>query len=352
MTISTTPFGQTSDGSPVTKITLTNRHGNRVSLMSWGASLLEVEVPDRAGKRANVNLVFDSLEPYLGKHPGFGSTIGRFCNRLAYGKFTIDGEPYQVTVNSGKHCLHGGAVNFSHRNWSTELIPGDPAASETDARADRVRYTLVSPDGDEGFPGELTVTTEYRWNDDNELAITYTASTTAVTPINLTNHSYWNLGGVDSGTALDHVAIVHADEVLQVDDDLIPTGTLVNVTGTPFDFREPTAFAKRIASLAATKGYDHCYVIAGESGELRPTARVTDPGAGRVLEIETTQPGVQLYTANHLRGNESSNDHGPHDAFCLETQHFPDSPNHANFPSTLLRPDEDFQEITVLRFSC
>lgn len=352
MSISTTPFGHTHDGSPVTKITLANRDSNRVSLISWGASLLEVEIPDRNGKRANVNLVFDSLDPYLAKHPGFGSTMGRFCNRIAYGKFTIDGVPYEVTVNHGEHCLHGGDVNFSHHNWSTEVLPGDPSAPEKDARADRVRYTLVSPDGDEGFPGELSVTAEYCWNDDNELTIHYTARTTAATPINLTNHSYWNLGGADSGTALDHVAVIPADEILQVDRDLIPTGQLRNVAGTPFDFREPTAFAKRIASLTATKGYDHCYVLAGKEGELRRAARISDPRSGRVLEVETTQPGMQLYTANFLRGNDASNGHGPHDAFCVETQHYPDAPNHPNFPSTLLRPGEDFRQTTVLRFTC
>lgn len=350
MTISTAPFGRTNDGSPVTKITITNRHGNRVSLMNWGASILEVEVPDRNGKRANVNLVFDSLEPYLGKHPGFGSTIGRFCNRLAFGKFTIDNVSHQVTVNNGKHCLHGGKVNFSHRNWSTEMLPGDATAA--DQNADGVRYTLVSPEGEEGFPGELTVTTEYRWNDENELTIEYTASTTAATPLNLTNHSYWNLGGADSGTALDHLAVIHADELLQVDEDLIPTGKFLSVDNSVFDFREPTAFAKRIASLGATKGYDHCYVVAGEKRELRPAARVSDPRSGRVMHVETTQPGMQLYTANHLLGNESSNGHGPHDAFCLETQHYPDAPNHPNFPSALLRPDEKFCETTLLRFTC
>ncbi|TWT66422.1 aldose epimerase family protein [Allorhodopirellula solitaria] len=351
MSITTAPFGQTNDGEPVIKTTLTNRHGHRVSLMSWGAAILEVEVPDRNGTLANVNLVFDSLEPYLGTHPGFGSTMGRFCNRIGLGRFSIDGVPHQVTVNHGKHCLHGGKVNFSHLNWDTETIAGDPNGAEAADRADRVRYALVSPDGDEGFPGELTVTTEYCWNDDDELTIEYTASTSAATHVNLTNHSYWNLGGVDSGTVLDHVAVIPADEVLQVDEDLIPTGEMVRVEGTPFDFRSATAFAKRIAALSATKGYDHCYVVAGEAGQLRRAARVIDPQSGRILEVETTQPGMQLYTANHLRGNESSNGHGPHDAFCLETQHYPDTPNHPNFPSTLLRPDEKFHEITVHRFS-
>ncbi len=348
MSIITVPFGETAEGAPVTKITLTNGAGNHVSVMNWGASLLEVVVPDRSGQRTNVNLVFDSVERYLAPHPGFGSTIGRFCNRIKFGKFSIDGVDHQVTVNKGKHCLHGGAVNYSHYNWNTELIPADAARGETE---DRVRFTLVSPDGDEGFPGEVTVTTEYAWNDANELAIEYRATTTKPTHLNLTNHSYWNLGGVDSGSALKHEAIVHASELLDVDEDLIPTGEILSVEDTPFDFREQTSFAKRIDSLSATKGYDHCYLVDGEAGTLRPAARVIDPVSGRVLEVETTMPAMQLYTANHLLGNESSGGYVRHDAFCLETQLPPDAPNHPHFPSTLLRPGASFHEKTVHRFT-
>jgi len=344
MSISSSPFGQTSDGHPVTRMTLVNRHGNSVSVMDWGASLLEVNVPDRDGKHANVNMVFGSIERYLAPHPGFGSSIGRFCNRIGFGKFTIDGIEHQVTVNHGKHCLHGGKVNFSHKLWCGEKLQADAKTGEG------VRYTLVSPDGDEGFPGEVTVTAEYRWNDDNELTITYAAKTTAPTHVNLTNHSYWNLAGVGSGTARDHVAVIHANELLDVDDDLIPTGKLESVHNTPFDFLHPETFARRIDQLPATKGYDHCYVVAGQPGQLRPAARVTDPSSGRVLEIETTQPTMQLYTANHLGGNESSAGHGSHDAFCLETQHAPDAPNHDNFQSTLLRPGAEICEATVHRF--
>jgi len=341
MSITSTRLGETDHGSPVTKYTLTNRHGSRVSLMDWGAAILEVEVPDRKGKLENVNLVFDSLARYLGPHPGFGSTMGRFCNRIALARFELDGVTRQVTVNHGKHCLHGGKINFSHLRWDSEIVGPE----------DRVRFTLVSPDGDEGFPGELTVTVEYTWNDDHELTFEFTATTSKPTVVNLTNHSYWNLGGAGSGTVLDHAALIHADQVLAVDAELIPSGKFQDVENTPFDFRKPETFAKRIAALSASKGYDHCYVIDGEPGTLRPTARVVDPETGRVMEVETTQPGVQLYTGNHLKGNEQSNGHGSHDAFCLETQHYPDSPNHANFPSTLLRPGDTLREKTVHRFS-
>ncbi|MCM2373762.1 aldose epimerase family protein [Aporhodopirellula aestuarii] len=346
MSITTKPFGQTEDGAPVTKITLTNRSGNHISVMNWGASLLEVVVPDRDGQLANVNLVFDSIERYLAPHPGFGSTIGRFCNRIGQAKFTIDGVEYPVTANHGKHCLHGGSVNFSHHNWTTEIIPDDATRGE-----DMVRYTLVSPDGEEGFPGELTATTLYRWNDANELTIEYTATTTKPTHVNLTNHSYWNLGGVDSGSAVNHEAIIHGEEVLAIDDDLIPTGELVHVENTPFDFRRQTSFAARIQSLQATKGYDHCYVVDGPAGTLRPAAHVVDPVSGRGLAIETTLPAMQLYTANHLKKDERSGGYGPQDAFCLETQYYPDAPNHPNFPTTLLRPGAHFHEKTVHRFT-
>lgn len=342
MSIIKTPFGQTSEGEPVTKVVLTNAHGNRIGLMDWGASLLEVEVPDRDGRRDNVNLVFDSLDSYLGKHPGFGSTIGRFCNRIGHGKFTIDGETYQVTINHGKHCLHGGKVNFSHKLWHGEEFSEDETVG--------MRYSLVSPDGDEGFPGEVTVTCEYRWSNADELTIDYRASTTKPTHVNLTNHSYWNLGGVGSGTIRDHLAIIHANELLDVDEDLIPTGKLLGVDGTVFDFLHPETFGARIEELSATKGYDHCYVVAGQQGTLRPAARVTDPKTGRVLELETTQPGMQLYTANHLAGNDRTAGHRGHEAFCLETQHYPDAPNHESFPSTLLRPDQTLRETTVHRF--
>ena len=343
MRIETSLFGTTADGRDVTQFTLINSHGHTAAVMNWGASLLDVNVPDREGILANVNLSFDSLEGYLRRHPYFGSTVGRFCNRIGEGTFTIDGTEHQVTRNQGKHHIHGGEVNFSRQWWSAESYQAEDAVG--------VRFSLTSPDGEEGFPGTLQATVDYRWNDANELTITFTATTDAATHVNLTNHSYWNLGGAGSGTALEHAASIDADEYLDVDTDLIPTGKLNSVAGTPLDFRTPTSLGARIDQLPATKGYDHCFVIRGEPGSLRSAARVVDPNSGRVLEIETTQPGVQLYTANHLPGNENSAGHGGHEAFCLETQHYPNAPNRPSFPSTLLRPGETLQETTVHRFS-
>lgn len=343
MKIESKPFGSTEDGREVTRYTLVNSHGHSVSVMNWGATLLEVMVPDRDGNLDNVNLCFDTLDPYLTGHPYFGSTVGRFCNRIGEGKFTIDGTEYQVTINAGKHHLHGGKLNFSYQLWEAEPVELDDAVG--------VRFSLTSPDGQEGFPGTVQATVLYSWNDKDELTIDFTATTDAPTHVNLTNHSYWNLGGAGSGSALDHVATIEADQWLDVDESLIPTGTLNQVDGTVLDFREPTSLGKRAGELTGTKGYDHCYVVRGEPGKLRPAARVVDPDSGRVLEIETTQPGMQLYTANHLPGNERSNGYGQHEAFCLETQHYPNAPNRPSFPTTLLKPGETMRETTVHRFS-
>ncbi len=310
--------------------------------MNWGATLLDVIVPDRDGNLANVNLSFDSLEPYLDGHPYFGSTVGRFCNRIEAGKFTVDGKDYQVTINAGKHHLHGGKANFSYQYWEGETVELEDAVG--------VKFSLTSPDGQEGYPGTLQATVAYSWNDDDELKIEFNATTDAPTHVNLTNHSYWNLGGAGSGSAMDHVATIEADEWLDVDESLIPTGTLNKVDDTVLDFRMPTPFGDRVDELTGTKGYDHCYVVRGEPGTLRAAAKVVDPKSGRVLEIETTQPGMQLYTANHLPGNERSNGYGGHEAFCLETQHYPNAPNRDSFPSTLLRPGETLHEVTVHRF--
>ena len=298
MNIEQDVFGIALSGDEVGRYLLTNNQGHRIAVMSWGASLLEVNVPDRNGKIANVNCVFDSVDPYLNKHPYFGSTVGRFCNRIGGAKFTIDGVEYPLTANHGKHQLHGGFENFAFQNWIGE--------SYQTADAVGVRFSLTSPDGHEGYPGTLTVGADYHWNNANELSIHFTASTDKATHVNLTNHSYWNLGGVGSGPMLDHVLLMHADEVLDVDSDIIPTGQLNSVEGTPFDFRAPTAIGERNGQLPATKGYDHCFVVRGEIGSLRPAAKVIDPASGRVLEIETTQPGCQLYAAGNLPGGEAS----------------------------------------------
>jgi aldose 1-epimerase len=341
MKIETAPFG-TVDGQPITRYTLINGKGHRVSVMNFGATLLEVEVPDRSGELANVNLCFSSLDRYVAGHPYFGSTVGRFCNRIGFAKFTIDGTEYPLVVNHGKHQLHGGKENFSYQVWSAETFQDDEAVG--------VRFRLTSPDGDNGFPGTVEATAEYSWNDADELKIVYGATTDKPTHVNLTNHSYWNLGGAGSGTAKDHVVTVQADQYLDVDRDLIPTGKFNSVAATPLDFRTPTALGERLDQLPETKGYDHCYVVRGEAGTLRPAASVVDPDSGRTLEIETTQPGVQLYSANHLGGGPENAGAGSHDAFCLETQHYPDAPNKPEFPSTLLRPGETMRETTIHRF--
>ncbi len=342
MKIEIESFGTTSTNQEVSRFTLINSHGYSVSLTDFGATLLEVMVPDHEGQLANVNLCFDTFAPYEAGHPYFGSSVGRFCNRIEEGKFQIDGVDYQVTVNSGKHHLHGGKNNFSYQLWFAETVEEDEFVG--------VRFSLKSRDGEEGYPGNVTAAAFYKWNDQNELIIEYSAETDAPTHVNLTNHSYWNLAGAGFGTAKDHVATIQADQWLDVDEDLIPSGKLNSVEGTPLDFRKPQTFGARIATLEGTKGYDHCYVIRGEAGILRPAARVVDPGSGRTLEIETTQPGMQLYTANHLPGNERSNGYASHDAFCLETQHYPNAPNISSFPSTLLRPGQKLRETTIHRF--
>lgn len=342
MKIEESAFGKTPDGETVTKYTLTNAHGHSVGVMNWGASLLDVNVPDRDGVVANVNAAFDSLELYVARHPYFGSTVGRFCNRIGNAQFTIDGVSYELDKNHGEHQLHGGKDNFSHKFWTGQSYQSDDTVG--------VKFTLTSPDGDMGFPGTVTIVCDYAWNNKNELTVGFSATTDKATHVNLTNHSYWNLAGIGSGSAMEHVAEIHSDQILDVDTSLIPTGKLNDLTDTVFDFRTPTTFAARVDELPATKGYDHCYVVRGNPGDLRLAAKVTDPSSGRTLEIETTQPGVQLYTANHLAGNDSSAGIGGHEAFCLETQHYPDAPNKPSFPSTLLKPGDTLSETTVHRF--
>ena len=341
MKIETQPFGN-ADGQAITRFTLVNSKGHKVSVMNFGATLLEVEVPDRDGRLVNVNLAFDSLQQYVDGHPYFGSTVGRFCNRIGNATFTIDQTEYPLVVNHGKHQLHGGKKNFSYQVWSAETFQNDQLVG--------VRFKLVSPDGDNGFPGNLTTVAEYSWNDADELKMVFSATTDKATHVNLTNHSYWNLGGAGTGSAMDHIATIQADQYLDVDDDLIPTGKYNPVEGTPLDFREPTSLGERVDQLPATKGYDHCYIVRGDAGKLRLSAKVIDPDSGRTMEVETTQPGVQLYTANHLGGGPQTANAGSHDAFCLETQHYPDAPNKPDFPSTLLKPGEEMRQTTIHRF--
>ena len=333
-------FGRTPEGEIVRLFTCTNRTGSVLKMIDYGATVVAVEVPDREGRKANVNLGFPTLEGYLGPHPYFGATVGRYANRIAGAKFTLDGVTYQLAANDGNNHLHGGIRSFSRVIWEAE-----PAETPEGVG---VRFHRLSPDGEEGYPGNLDVTVLYLLTHDDELLIEYRATTDKPTVVNLTNHCYWNLAGAGVGDILEHVLMLEADYYLPVGPGLIPTGELAAVEGTPFDFREPTGIGARIDQVPG--GYDHCFVLRSQSGEPALAARVKDPSSGRTMEIRTTQPGIQLYTANFLDGGPTVGGFGKHAAFCLETQHYPDSPNRPEFPSTVLRPGEEYHQVTVHRF--
>lgn len=337
MNLQRSNFGKTADGQAITLFTLTNRSGNSVAVTDYGAILVSVMVPDRKGELANVNLGYSNLDGYLARHPYFGSTVGRFCNRIAAGKFQLDGRTYQLAINNGPNHLHGGIVGFDKLFWCSTEINTHTAIG--------MRFQLRSPDGQEGYPGNLEVVADYLWNDDNELTFSFQATSDASTVVNLTNHSYWNLAGAKSGNVLDHQLQLNCGRFLAVDDTLIPTGQIWDVANTALDFRQPHAIGERISQLPSTKGYDHCFVVDGEAGQLRRAGLAMDPKSGRTMEVLTTQPGMQLYTGNHLDGEFVQ-----HGGFCLETQHYPDSPNQPSFPTTRLNPGEKFEQTTVHRF--
>lgn len=345
MKIQQEDFGTTRQGEPVTKLTCTNDQGLSMSLLTYGGIMQSFFAPDRDGKFANVNLGADSIAEYENCEAYLGATVGRFCNRIGNATFSLDGRTYQLAANNGPNCLHGGNRGFSHHVWEFEPIQTEQEVG--------VRFQLTSPDQEEGFPGTLTTIVTYTLNNANELTMDFRAKTDAPTVINLTNHNYWNLGGDRSGSILDHVLQIEADQSLEVDATLIPTGRILDVEGTPLDFRQPKTIGHDIDGLRSTpaKGYDHCYVLRSQSGKLARAATVRCPASGRVMVIETTQPGLQLYTGNWLAGDAGSCGFGENEAFCLETQHFPDSPNRPEFPSTVLRPGEEFHQTTVHRFA-
>jgi aldose 1-epimerase len=339
-------FGKLPDGAVVRIYTLTN--GNRVEarITNFGGILVSLTAPDRNGKLADIVLGFDSLSGYLA-HPGpfFGALIGRYANRIGQARFALDGTVYRLEKNSGDNSLHGGSHAFDKQLWTPRVLPDGG-----------LELTYRSRDGEAGFPGNLTVTATYRLTDDNDLRIDYSAATDKDTVVNLTNHSYFNLKGAGSGDILGHLVTLYASRFTPVDSGLIPTGELRSVAGTPFDFRQPVAIGARIAQndeqLKLAHGYDHNYVLdkTGPDGQL--AAHVEEPESGRVLEVWTTQPGVQFYTANSLADGivgKEGKVYGHRSAFCLETQHFPDSPNHKDFPSTLLRAGQRFQSTTIYR---
>ena len=349
MSITKVPFGKTEDGQDIDLYTCTNANGLVLRLTNYGAIVVAVEVPDRDGKLANVILGFDKLAGYLPRHPYFGATVGRFCNRIAKGKFTLEGHEYTLATNDGENHLHGGEQGFDKQVWKAEEV------TETDDRGAQqavgVKFTRRSPDGEEGYPGNLDVTVVYSLTNDNELKIAFTAITDKPTPVNLTNHNYWNLGGAGSGTILDHELQIEADKYLAVDDGLIPTGEFADVKGTPLDFTTPHKIGERLKQIKSDPvGYDHCYALRSQDGSLALAARVADPTSGRVMEIYTTQPGIQLYSGNFLDGSETAGGFPQYAAFCLETQHYPDSPNQPDFPTTILKPGETFSQTTVHKF--
>jgi aldose 1-epimerase len=313
--------------------------------MTYGATLTELHVPDKDGKRGDVVLGFDSLAPYLKGVPYFGATVGRVGNRIAKGKFTLDGKEYTLAVNNGPNSLHGGLKGFDKQVWTAEPIKS--------ADGPAVKFTYHSPDGEEGYPGNLDVTVVYTLTNKNGLRIDYTATTDKNTPVNLTNHSYFNLAG--HGNVLGTEMVINADRYLPVDDTLIPTGALADVKGTPLDFTTPHPIGAHLNELSGDpKGYDHCYVINGDGHSLTLAARAYEPTTGRVLEMYTTEPGVQFYTGNFLDGTLTGMGgfvYKQHDAFCLEAEHFPDSVNHPSFPSTILHPGETYHQRTEYLFS-
>ncbi|HEU5358229.1 MAG TPA: galactose-1-epimerase [Gemmatimonadales bacterium] len=347
--ISAAPFGRTPDGQDVTAYTLDNGRGMTVRAMTYGATILSIRVPDAHGAIGDVTLGFDSLAPYLTESPYFGAVVGRYANRIARGRFTLDGREYQLAINNAPNALHGGLRGFDKVVWhAVPFRHGDSVG---------VAFTYVSPDGDQGYPGTLTVHVTYTLTPDDRLAVDYDATTDRATVLNLSQHTYFNLAGEGSGDVLAQELTLHASHYTPVDSTLIPTGVIAPVAGTPFDFRSATAIGSRIAlpdtQLAYGHGYDHNFVLDRDGPGLVPAARAVDPVSGRTLEISTDQPGIQFYTGNFLDGTihgKAGHVYVHRGAFCLETQHFPDSPNHPGFPSTVLRPGERFTSRTVYRF--
>lgn len=345
-------YGTTSDNTPIEEYTLTSASGMEVRVITYGGIITSLRVPDRNGQLDNVVLGFDNLSDYETKNTYFGALIGRYGNRIAGGKFSLEGATYTLPANNGPNSLHGGDRGFDKVVWSAEEVPGD-----TDAGL-MLRY--LSPDGEQGYPGNLTVTVVYTVTAANELRIAYSATTDRTTIVNLTQHSYFNLAGNGSGTIYNHLLWIDADQYTPVDASLIPTGELAAVTGTPFDFRAPKEIGAGIRSgdqqVVYGRGYDHNWVFNRSQGDAlqSPGARVYEPQSGRIMEVLTTEPGVQFYSGNFLDGTAVGSSGGLYrqgDGLCLETQHYPDSPNHENFPSTVLTPEDTYESTTIYRFS-
>jgi len=347
------PFGEVADG-PVEKYTLSNDNGLSVSILTYGAIIQSLKVPDRNGYAADVVLGFDTIQEYVDKSPYFGAVVGRYANRIAKGTFELDGETYTLAINNDPNSLHGGTQGFDKHLWTAEEIQ--------DTGGPSLKLTRVSPDGEEGYPGTLTVSVTYTLTASNELRIEYEATTDKLTVLNLSNHSYFNLAGEGSGNIFDQTLQLNASHFTPVDDTLIPTGEIAPVAGTPFDFRVAKPIGQEIRDgsseqILIAHGFDHNFVLdrpAPDDTSMIVAAVATDPASGRVLTVSTDQPGVQFYSGNFLDGSfagKSGNVYRQGDAFCLETQHFPDSPNQPDFPSTELAPGDTFSSTTVFAFS-
>jgi len=343
MSIQKAPFGQLPDGTQIDIYTLTNAHGIKARIMTYGAILVSLDLPDRTGALADCVLGYDSLDGYLQKNPYFGAVVGRYGNRIAKGRFTVDGRAYTLATNDGANHLHGGLKGFDKAVWTAETFE--------EAGAVGLKMGLVSKDGEEGYPGNLTVTLVYLLTNDDELRLDYEAVTDKATVLNLTSHSYFNFAA-GARDILAHELTLMADRYTPVGAGLIPTGRLDPVAGTPMDFRTQAVIGSRIGQVAG--GYDHNFVLNAGGGTLAPAALVYEPQSGRVMEVSTDQPGIQFYSGNFLDGTiagKGGRVYGQHWGFCLETQHFPDSPNQPAFPSTVLRPGETFRSRTVHKFS-
>jgi aldose 1-epimerase len=348
--VTRTPFGKLPDGRPVELFTLTNAHGVEVRAMTYGGIITAIRTPDRTGRMDDIVLGFDSLVGYLKDPPYFGAIVGRYANRIANGQFTLDEVPYHLPRNNGPNTLHGGLKGFDKVLWSGEPFQTDSGVG--------VRLHYASKDGEEGFPGRLDATVTYTLTPGDELVVDYEATTDKATVVNLSQHTYWNLRGSEGGTILDHRLTINAAAFTPVDSTLIPTGKVVPVVGTPFDFRAPMPIGARIGQndiqLRYGRGYDHNWVLQrGKEGGLVHAARLEDASSGRTLDISTTEPGLQFYSGNFLDGTIKGKGglvYAHRSGLCLETQHFPDSPNHPNFPSTVLRPGRIYRSQTVFSF--
>jgi len=337
-------YEKLGEGEYITAYTLTNSNGVSATVLDYGAILVNLLTPDRDGKLADINLACANYESYAKESPYFGAIVGRYGNRIALGKFTLDKEEYTLAINNGPNHLHGGIKGFDKVIWE--------AVDEADSESASVTFSYVSVDGEEGYPGTLTCSVSYTLNNEDELIFDYTATTDKATPVNLTQHSYWNLAGHDAGEILGHELTLNASHYTPVDDTLIPTGEIASVSGTPFDFTTSETIGARIGQIEG--GYDHNFVLDSQDGSLALAALVKDPSSGRIMEIFTTEPGIQFYTAGGMDGSFAGKDgvvYQQFGGFCLETQHYPDSPNQPKFPSCILRPGETYRQTTMHKFS-